>query len=240
MLNIALKTIRKYKRLTEAEMGRFLGYEERTVRGIEDLTVSPGLNVLQVYSAALDIPVSGILYISERISDRQKEIDRFKAELENKSRPEFIELTRCTDLGLSAVISAPLLYPHKSVQDIIDYMDKINYRTPLQTVIIEIENLKDDIAEYYISYGWDDVAKMIEVFAVRNTIAKTIARADFTKAQNEIFDGKKREQAKLRIVEGKVERKKGNKLCILEEFFGAVGAMLIADKIDQTIAKVVK
>lgn len=238
MLHIALKTIREYKQLSESEIGKLLGYEEQAVKSIEDLTVSPTLNILQVYSSALDIPVSGIVYISERLKDKQAATDRFKAEMENPGRTEFAELTRCTDLNLSLVVGAPLLYPDKKVQEILDYIDNMNNRTPLQNVILEIENLKDDIAVYYISYGWDDVAKMIEVFAVRNTIAKTIARADFTKVQHEIFYGEKREKAKLRIVEGKVKR--DNDPCILKVFFGGVGAMLIADKIDQTIDKVVK
>ena len=143
MLHIALKTIREYKQLSEAEMGQLLGYEEQSVKGIEDLTVSPSLNILQVYSSALDIPVSGIVYISERLKDKQAAIDRFKAELENPDRAEVIELTRCTDLNLSLVVGAPLVYPNKAVQDILDYIDDITNRTPLQNVILAIENLKD-------------------------------------------------------------------------------------------------
>lgn len=238
MLHIALKTIREYKQLTEAEMGRLLGYTEQAVKSIEEITVNLRLDILQVYSAALDIPVSGIVYISERIRDKQAAIDRFKAELENPDRPEVIELTRCTDLNLSLVVGAPMLYPHKAVQDILDYIDNINHRTPLQAVIIEIENLRDDIAVYYNHHGWAGVASMIELYAVRKAIFKTIPIAEFTILQSEILDGKNNRDGKLRIEDGKVKR--DNSPCILIEFFGAVGAMLIADKIDQTIDKVVK
>ena len=238
MLHIALKTIREYKQLSESEIGKLLGYEEQAVKSIEDLTVSPTLNILQVYSSALDIPVSGIVYISERLKDKQAATDRFKAEIENPEREEVIELTRCTDLGLSVVVGAPMLYPNKAVQGILDYIDNINHRTPLQAVIIEIENLKDDIAVYYNNHGWAGVASMIELYAVRKAIFKTIPIAEFTILQTEILDGKNNRDGKLRIEDGKVKR--NSVPCILSEFFGAVGAMLIADKIDQTIDKVVK
>lgn len=238
MLHIALKTIREYKQLSESEMGRLLGYEERSVKGIEDLTVSPSLNILQVYSGALDIPVSGIVYISERIRDKQKAIERFKAELENPDRPEFAELNRCADLNLSLVVGAPMLYPDKTVQDILDYIDDMPNRTPLQNVILAIENLKDDIAECYNRHGWDGVASMIELYAVRKAIIKTVPPATLTKLQSEIVDGKKGRDGAIKILDGKVKRETFP--CILKEFFGAIGAMLIADKIDQTINKAIK
>ena len=239
MLHIALKTIREYKQLSEAEMGQLLGYEKQAVKGIEDLTVSPSLNILQVYSSALDIPVSGIVYISERIRDKQKAIDRFKAELENPDRPEIIKLTRCTDLNLSLVVGSPLLYPNKKVQDILDYIDGMPNRTPLQNTILAIENLKDDIAEHYNSHGWGGMAGMIELYAVRKSIIKTVPFIEFTKLQHEIFsDSELQRKGEIRILDGKIER--GNEPCILKVFFGDIGAMLIADKIDQVINKATK
>ena len=242
MLHIALKTIREYKQLSEAEMGQLLGYEEQSVKGIEDLTVSPSLNILQVYSSALDIPVSGIVYISERLKDKQAAIDRFKAELENPDRAEVIELTRCTDLNLSLVVGAPLVYPNKAVQDILDYIDDITNRTPLQNVILAIENLKD-VEEFYRKYGyimqpyeWGEVAKLIELEAIRDPITKTIAKVDFSTEQLKIFqDLETKGKARLEIIDGKVKRDKDP--CILKAFFGKTGATLIADKIDQAIVR---
>jgi transcriptional regulator with XRE-family HTH domain len=242
MLHAALKTIREYKQLSEAEMGRLLGYEERAVKGIEDLTVSPSLNILRVYSDALDISVSSIIYISERIRDKQKAIDRFKAELENPDRTEVIELTRCTDLNLSLVVGAPMIYPNKTVQDILDYIDDINNRTPLQTVILAIENLKN-VEEFYSKLGhiiqphdWGEVAELIELEVVRDPITKTIAKVDFNTEQMQIFnDPEEKEKARLEIICGLVKRDKD--LCILKSFFGETGAMLIADKIDQAIVR---
>ena len=242
MLHIALKTIREYKQLSEAEMGQLLGYEEQSVKGIEDLTVSPSLNILQVYSSALDIPVSGIVYISERLKDKQAAIDRFKAELENPDRAEVIELTRCTDLNLSLVVGAPLVYPNKAVQDILDYIDDITNRTPLQNVILAIENLKD-VEEFYRKYGyimqpyeWGEVAELIELEAIRDPITKTIAKVDFSTEQLKIFqDLETKGKARLEIIDGKVKRDKDP--CILKAFFGKPGATLIADKIDQAIVR---
>lgn len=241
MLHIALNTIREYKQLSTAELGVLLGYSDRAVKNIEDLTVNLNLDILQVYSTALDIPVSGIVYISERIRDKQKAADHFKAELENPHRPDVIELTRCTDLGLSIVVGAPLLYPDKRVQKILDYIDSIEHRTPLQTVIIAIEDLRDEIMGWCAScpHDWPVVASMIEVHAVRKAIIKTIAREEFTKLQYDIFHSSEtQKKGRLRIVEGRVKR--DSEPCILKVFFGDVGAMLIADKIDQTIGKVLK
>lgn len=67
MLNKALRLIRLYWGLSQAEMAERLDVSQSLVSEVERGTKSVTLNLLERYSAALDIKMSKLLFFAEEI-----------------------------------------------------------------------------------------------------------------------------------------------------------------------------
>ena len=68
MFDRALKTMRQYHRLNQAEVAAKLGLSKSYVSEIERGHKEPSLDVLRKYSEAFDVPLSSLMLFAERSS----------------------------------------------------------------------------------------------------------------------------------------------------------------------------
>ena len=70
MINEALKMIRVFHDLTQAELAEKLDVSKSHVSGIEGGRKTPTLDLLQRYAAVFDVPLSSIMFFSENLGDQ--------------------------------------------------------------------------------------------------------------------------------------------------------------------------
>jgi transcriptional regulator with XRE-family HTH domain len=73
MYNRALKTIRQYHRLTQAEIARDLSLSRSYVNELERGHKDPSLDVLTKYAERFDIALSSLMLFAERTNDSRVE-----------------------------------------------------------------------------------------------------------------------------------------------------------------------
>ncbi len=69
MYNRALKTIRLYHRVTQAELADQIGISRPYLNEIERNKKTPSLDILQKYADRFDVPLSSIMLFAERSQD---------------------------------------------------------------------------------------------------------------------------------------------------------------------------
>jgi len=69
VINEALKMIRVFHDLTQAELAERLGVSKSHVSGIESGRKNPTLDLLQRYAIIFNIPLSSIMFFSENLGD---------------------------------------------------------------------------------------------------------------------------------------------------------------------------
>jgi len=67
LLGKALKLLRTFSEISQAEMARKLGVNRSWISEIESGRKEPTLNLLQSYAEVLDLPLSSILFFSEHM-----------------------------------------------------------------------------------------------------------------------------------------------------------------------------
>lgn len=77
MLNEALRLVRVYHDLTQSELSRDLQISNSYLSEIEAGKKQPTLDVLAKYSERFDVPVSSLLFFSEKLSENGA-IDRVR------------------------------------------------------------------------------------------------------------------------------------------------------------------
>lgn len=87
MLSEALRLIRVFHDLKQAELAGQLGLSRSYVSEIEKGKKTPAMDVIEKYSARFDIPVSSILFFAEQLSDtlgKRKPVDQAKGVIAGK------------------------------------------------------------------------------------------------------------------------------------------------------------
>lgn len=69
MYNRALKTIRLYHRVTQAELADQIGISRPYLNEIERNKKTPSLDILKKYADRFDVPLSSIMLFAERSQD---------------------------------------------------------------------------------------------------------------------------------------------------------------------------
>lgn len=69
MYDRALKTIRLYHRVTQAELADQIGISRPYLNEIERNKKTPSLDILQKYAERFDVPLSSIMIFAERTQD---------------------------------------------------------------------------------------------------------------------------------------------------------------------------
>lgn len=69
MYNRALKTIRQYHRLTQAELADQIGVSRSYLNELERGHKEPSLEVLRKYAEHFDVPLSSLMLFAERTND---------------------------------------------------------------------------------------------------------------------------------------------------------------------------
>ncbi len=79
MINRALKTIRHFHGLTQAELALKLDMSKSYLSEIESGKKSVGYKLLEKYSEIFDIPVSSLVFLSENIEDADTIPEKFRS-----------------------------------------------------------------------------------------------------------------------------------------------------------------
>lgn len=72
MINEALRLIRVFHDLKQAEAAEKLGLSQSYISELERGSKSPTLEVIEKYAAAFDLPASSILYFSENLDESNR------------------------------------------------------------------------------------------------------------------------------------------------------------------------
>lgn len=78
MINRALKTIRQFHGLTQAELALKLDMSKSYLSEIESGKKSIGYDLLEKYSELFDVPVSSLVFFSENIEDADTIPEKFR------------------------------------------------------------------------------------------------------------------------------------------------------------------
>lgn len=84
MINRALKTIRQFHGLTQAELSLKLEMSKSYLSEIESGKKSVGYDLLEKYSILFDIPVSSLVFFSENLEDVDSAPEKFKSVVADK------------------------------------------------------------------------------------------------------------------------------------------------------------
>lgn len=83
MMNKALRLLRVFNELSQAEMAKKLGVTKSWISEIENGHKAPTLALLQSYADVLDIPLSSIMFFSENL-DGDKTVERTRVFVSKK------------------------------------------------------------------------------------------------------------------------------------------------------------
>ncbi|MCC1498313.1 helix-turn-helix domain-containing protein [Alcanivorax sp. 1008] len=78
MINRALKTIRQFHGLTQAELASKLSMSKSYLSEIESGKKSVGYDLLERYSEIFDVPVSSLVFFSENIEEAGSIPEKFR------------------------------------------------------------------------------------------------------------------------------------------------------------------
>lgn len=84
MLHRALKLLRKYHNLSQAELARRLDMSPSHICDVENNKKSPSLDLLGKYSTFFDIPLSSIMLFAEHIAEDGKVLNKAKTFIAGK------------------------------------------------------------------------------------------------------------------------------------------------------------
>lgn len=84
MINRALKAIRQFHGLTQAELADKLGMSKSYLSEIESGKKSVGFDLLEKYSMLFDIPVSSLVFFSENMANANSVPEKFRSVLAGK------------------------------------------------------------------------------------------------------------------------------------------------------------
>ena len=84
MLHMALKLIRNYHHISQAELARRLGMSSSHICEIENGKASPSLELLGKYATFFDIPLSSIMLFSELIAEDGKVLTKARTFIAGK------------------------------------------------------------------------------------------------------------------------------------------------------------
>jgi transcriptional regulator with XRE-family HTH domain len=84
MINRALKAIRQFHGLTQAELGSKLEISKSYLSEIESGKKSIGYDLLEKYSDIFDIPVSSLVFFSENIEEVNSIPEQFRSIVADK------------------------------------------------------------------------------------------------------------------------------------------------------------
>lgn len=78
MIHRALKTMRLFHSLTQAELAEKLGISKSYLSEIESGKKTIGFELLEKYSAIFDIPVSSLVFFSENLDRKESVPEHFR------------------------------------------------------------------------------------------------------------------------------------------------------------------
>ena len=78
MIHRALKTIRLFHSLTQAELAKKLELSKSYLSEIESGKKPVGFELLEKYSSIFDIPVSSLVFFSENLDKKESVPERFR------------------------------------------------------------------------------------------------------------------------------------------------------------------
>lgn len=84
MINRALKTIRQFHGLTQAELALKLDMSKSYLSEIESGKKSVGYDLLEKYSELFDVPVSSLVFFSEHIENADSIPEKFRSVIADK------------------------------------------------------------------------------------------------------------------------------------------------------------
>ena len=73
MLNQAIRLIRVYHDMNQADAAKAVGLSKSYVSGLEKGDKPVSISVLEKYSAAFDIPMSSLMLFAEKLDDSSRE-----------------------------------------------------------------------------------------------------------------------------------------------------------------------
>ena len=84
MINRALKTIRQFHGLTQAELALKLDMSKSYLSEIESGKKSVGYDLLEKYSELFDVPVSSLVFFSENLEEADTIPEKFRSVVADK------------------------------------------------------------------------------------------------------------------------------------------------------------
>lgn len=84
MINRALKTIRQFHGLTQAELALKLDMSKSYLSEIESGKKSVGYELLEKYSELFDVPVSSLVFFSENLEEADTIPEKFRSVVADK------------------------------------------------------------------------------------------------------------------------------------------------------------
>lgn len=84
MINRALKTIRQFHGLTQAELALKLDMSKSYLSEIESGKKSVGYDLLEQYSELFDVPVSSLVFFSENLENSDAIPEKFRSVVADK------------------------------------------------------------------------------------------------------------------------------------------------------------
>jgi len=84
MINRALKTIRQFHGLTQAELALKLNMSKSYLSEIESGKKSVGYDLLEKYSELFDVPVSSLVFFSENLEEVDTIPEKFRSVVADK------------------------------------------------------------------------------------------------------------------------------------------------------------
>ncbi|UTA79267.1 helix-turn-helix transcriptional regulator [Halomonas sp. XH26] len=84
MINRALKTIRQFHGLTQAELALKLNMSKSYLSEIESGKKSIGYDLLEKYSELFDVPVSSLVFFSENLEEADTIPEKFRSVVADK------------------------------------------------------------------------------------------------------------------------------------------------------------
>jgi transcriptional regulator with XRE-family HTH domain len=84
MINRALKTIRQFHGLTQAELALKLDMSKSYLSEIESGKKSVGYDLLEKYSQLFDVPVSSLVFFSENLEEADTIPEKFRSVVADK------------------------------------------------------------------------------------------------------------------------------------------------------------
>lgn len=84
MINRALKTIRQFHGLTQAELASKLNMSKSYLSEIESGKKSVGYDLLEKYAEIFDVPVSSLVFFAENIENSDSVPEKFRSVVSDK------------------------------------------------------------------------------------------------------------------------------------------------------------